>query len=540
MQNAISTAEFAVAASEETPLFVSVIIPCYNQAQFLSEAIESVLGQTYRRWEVVVVDDGSTDDTSGVARRYPQVRSIVQLHQGLAAARNTGVRHSRGCYVVFLDADDRLLPRALEIGVEHLAANPKAAFVSGRHRRIAADGTGLERKNEPVVQEDHYLALLRGNYVGMHGAVMYRRDALEAAQGFDPSLPCCEDYDLYLRLARRFPVACHEELVAEYRLHGANMSRNRSAMVATAVRVLRTEATRANFDERRRKAYHAGVAAWRAYYGSELLQDLQRDLRDGPKLGRALRSAVALLRHSPGWLVKSALRHLKRRAASLLHRQPRPGRVRWGHLRRLTPVSRRFGYERGLPIDRYYIDRFLASHSGDIRGRVLEVGDRTYTIRFGGERVTRSDVLHVCADNRVATLVGDLTRADHIPGDSFDCILLTQTLHLLYDLRAATATLHRILKPGGVLLATVPGISQLEDGQWARTWYWSFTRLSASRLFSEAFPDVDVRTWGNVLAATGFLQGLAAEELQDYELDHYDPLYQLVITIRAVKATEPK
>jgi ubiquinone/menaquinone biosynthesis C-methylase UbiE len=160
-------------------------------------------------------------------------------------------------------------------------------------------------------------------------------------------------------------------------------------------------------------------------------------------------------------------------------------------------------------------------------------------MQFGADRVTTSDVLHVSAGNPAATLQGDLTRADHIPSNAFDCILLTQTLHLIYDLQAATTTLHRILKPGGVLLVTVPGLSQLEDGQWASTWYWSFTGLSASRLFSQMFSDVEVKTHGNVLAATAFLQGMAAEELRGEELEHNDPLYQLVITIRAVKATEP-
>jgi SAM-dependent methyltransferase len=230
---------------------------------------------------------------------------------------------------------------------------------------------------------------------------------------------------------------------------------------------------------------------------------------------------------------------MRDRLRDLLHRRPRPGHVRWGDLRRLTPISRRFGYERGLPIDRYYIERFLASRSGDIRGRVLEVGDHTYTVRFGADRVTMSDVLHVSPGNPQATLQGDLSRADHIPSNSFDCILLTQTLHLIYDLPAAAAALRRILKPGGVLLATVPGLSQLEDGQWASTWYWSFTGLSASRLFSQMFSDVEVKTHGNVLVATAFLQGMAAEELRGDELETDDPLYQLVITIRAVKATEP-
>jgi SAM-dependent methyltransferase len=545
-----------LAASGEAPPPVSVVITCYNQGRFLGEAIESVLRQTYRRHEVVVIDDGSSDDTADVAARYSEVGLVIEPHRGLAAARNAGIRYSSGDYLVFLDADDRLLPSALEVGVKHLSANPQAAFVSGRHVRIAAGGAILSSPHEPAVHGDHYLALLRGNYIGMHAAVMYRREALEAVEGFDSSLPRCEDYDLFLRLARRFSVSSHDEPVAEYRFHGANMSSDSAAMLGTVLRVLRSEARRAPFDDDRRRAYRAGIAAWQAYYGAELIRDLRARLRDGRELRHALSAALALVRHSPRWLLGRSMRgvrrasanrasrilpdRVKRRLALLMGRRPHPGRVRWGDLRRLTPISRRFGYERGLPIDRYYIERFLASRSGDIHGRVLEVGDRAYTSRFGGERVTQSDVLHVSTGNPLATLVADLARADHIPRNSFDCVVLTQTLHLVYDVRAATATLHRILKPGGVLLATVPGLSQLEDGEWANTWYWSFTSRSASRIFSEVFADVEVRTRGNVLGATAFLQGIAAEELAEAELEHNDPLYQLLITIRAVKAVERK
>jgi len=217
-------------------------------------------------------------------------------------------------------------------------------------------------------------------------------------------------------------------------------------------------------------------------------------------------------------------------------RRSRP--VRWGTLRRLTPVSRVFGFDRGLCIDRYYIENFLAHHADDIQGRVLEIGDDAYTRKFGGERVTRSDVLHVAEGNPKATIVADLTCADQIPSDTFDCIILTQTLQLIYDMRAAIRHLHRILKPGGVLLATFPGISQISRYDMDR-WgdYWRFTDASTRRLFAEVFgPDnVTIQTYGNVLVACAFLHGLAANELSASELDFADPEYQVVITVRATK-----
>jgi SAM-dependent methyltransferase len=210
--------------------------------------------------------------------------------------------------------------------------------------------------------------------------------------------------------------------------------------------------------------------------------------------------------------------------------------VRFGSLRRLTPISRTFGFDRGLPIDRYYIERFLSAHAADIGGHVLEIGDDTYTRQFGGDRVKKSDVLHVSEGNPKATIVGDLTCATHIPSDRFDCVIFTQTLHLIYDARGALQTLHRILKPGGVLLATFPGISQISDERWRESWHWAFTQLSARRLFEEIFPqNVCVEVCGNVLAAIAFLHGLAAEELRQDELDYRDAHYQVSILVRAVK-----
>jgi len=211
------------------------------------------------------------------------------------------------------------------------------------------------------------------------------------------------------------------------------------------------------------------------------------------------------------------------------------GAVRFGDLRRLTPVSGEWGFDRGTPVDRYYIERFLETHAADIRGRVLEVGDDSYTRRFGATRVTQADVLHVRGDDSNATIVADLAHGDVIPSASFDCVVLTQTLHLIYDVRAAIETLARILKPGGVLLATFPGISQIDRGEWKESWYWSFTTRSARRLFDECFGgSVEIEAHGNVFTAVAFLHGLAFEELQPGELDLHDPAFELLITVRAV------
>ena len=217
---------------------------------------------------------------------------------------------------------------------------------------------------------------------------------------------------------------------------------------------------------------------------------------------------------------------------------PPVGHVNFGNLRRLTPISQSFGFDRGQPIDRYYIENFLAQHSNDIQGRVLEIGDNYYTHKYGGKQVTQSDVLHVIEGNPKATIIGDLTKIDNIPLEAFDCVILTQTLHLLYDMKAALENLYQILKPGGILLVTVPGISQVVKCDWGNDWCWALTAQSARMLFEEFFPkiNIEVETHGNVLAAIAFLQGLAVDELSKEELDYKDDEYQVLITIRAVKA----
>jgi SAM-dependent methyltransferase len=231
-------------------------------------------------------------------------------------------------------------------------------------------------------------------------------------------------------------------------------------------------------------------------------------------------------------------RETRRRLARLVVWPP-VGWVRFGSLRRLEPISADYGNSRGLEIDRYYIEKFLTEYADDIQGHVLEIKHNTYTLRYGGDRVIKSHVLHPVEGNPDATIVADLTKADHLPSNTFDTIIFTQTLQVIYDIRTVIATLHRILKPGGVLLATASGMAQLslEDfDAWGE--YWRFTSLSARLLFEEAFGkgNVTVRAYGNVLAAISFLEGLAVEDLTKKELDVVDRRYEVLIAIRAVKA----
>jgi glycosyltransferase involved in cell wall biosynthesis len=292
---------------------VSIIIPCHNYAHFLGEALESALNQSYPSFEVIVVDDGSTDETRAVAGLYPAVRYVYQENRGLSAARNTGLRESRGQYLVFLDADDRLLPGALSLGAGALNAGPELAFVWGYTQLISRDGEPLP--TELFLQyadRDHYLWLLHRNYIWNPAAVMYRRAIFESVGGFDTSLNSCEDYELYLRIARDYPVDCHGQIVVEYRMHGENMSRNSEKMLKTVMSVMRAQKEHVSKSKEYREAHQEGIRFKRKIYGRRLLREVYRCARRRHNLRQALRSSWALVRYYPQGLLVLMLRLPKR------------------------------------------------------------------------------------------------------------------------------------------------------------------------------------------------------------------------------------
>ena len=213
-----------------------------------------------------------------------------------------------------------------------------------------------------------------------------------------------------------------------------------------------------------------------------------------------------------------------------------PGTVRWGSLRRTTPLSRAWGYDRGTPIDRIYIEQFLSAHANDVRGACLEILNADYTHRFGGAVVTGSDVLDINPSNAAATIIADLGEPDSLPAQRFDCVILTQTLHLIPDMQIAIANVWRALAPGGVLLLTVPALGRhdarksFDHDRWRVTktgLEWLLGRLPTAR--------ADITTYGNVLSCVAFLYGLASEELRSEELQFHDREFPLIIGARVLK-----
>ncbi|AKQ44832.1 hypothetical protein TH63_03060 [Rufibacter radiotolerans] len=538
---------------EETTLsgqpLVSVIIPCYNQGRFLPKAIESVLRQSYRRTEVVVVNDGSSDQTEEIAKAYPGVTYVYQKNQGLPSARNTGIVNSKGEFLLFLDSDDWLYPKGIEASVQALLAQPEAAFVSGTFDAFYMDEHAIKEGMVPVT-DNHYCQLLQGNYIGMVATVLFRRKVLEEFW-FNPALKNCEDYDLYLRIAREYPVYHHLQKIAVYRFHSANMSSNIPKMLQGALDTIKRQKAGLRTVQEK-KAYNKGRLSWKKYYCKELYEYLKKTktpataemlsafLRHRPQylLQYSIKANKAMLRTQVKKLVPASWLRYLYRGNLLKNYLPPVGHVDFGDFALTRPFSRQFGYDRGGPIDRYYIERFLEQESAGITGRVLEIGDNEYTLRFGGTRVTQSDILHVDETNPKATFIADISHAPQIPDNSFDCILLTQTLHLIYDFMGALKTCHRILKPGGKLLMTVPGITPIDHGEWKEIWYWAFTDKSVKRMMADSFPNggVHISTYGNVFAASAFLYGMGLPEVPVEKLEVQDPQFQVTVAVKAVKA----
>jgi glycosyltransferase involved in cell wall biosynthesis len=541
-------------ATPDTSL-VSVIVTCYNHARFLARAIGSIQSQNYKNIEIIVVDDGSTDETADVALKFPDVRYVYKPNQGLSAARNTGAANSAGDFIVFLDADDWLLPAAIATNVQFLQQNPEAAFVSGGHIIIYKDKDFINNPSK-VVNENHYCHFLEGNYVQMHATVMYRRRIFDEFE-FDVSLKACEDYDLYLKVSRKYPVIHHTKLLAAYYIHDQNMSGNIPKMLESSLAALGRQKESLKTAEEE-KYFRNGLDAWKKWYCRLIFEKLLFAVETNKKLDNS--AEIETLRKYRKFLFLQYLilkkllpkksfiqRNVPNAILRAFHKigvhdgfVPAQGKINFGDFYRTKPFNNAFGYTRGGPVDRYYIENFLEKNSDYIRGKTLEIGDNEYTRRFGGEKVTESDILHIDDKNPNATIIGDLSDAPHIADNSFDCIILTQTLHLIYEYKAALETCYRILKPGGALLLTVPGISHIDQGDWKKYWLWSFTDNSISRMLSEIFPpeNVFVESFGNVLVATAFLYGIGLPEIKNEQMDYNDPHYQVIICAAAVKSNK--
>ncbi len=283
---------------------VAVVIPTYNHAHFLSAALKSVLCQTHPAAEIIVIDDGSHDHPEKVVAEFPGVRIIRQDNAGLAAARNAGAKASSAPFLLFLDADDRLKLNCIELGLELLRRDPGAAFSYGAYELVYATG---ERRAAQflAVPRTAFAQFLNTNPIGMHGTVLYRRAPLEATGGFRVELPACEDYDIYLRLARDHPILCRGEILAEYWHHDTNMSRDPAFMLRWCLRVLNArkgDAETAGL----KQALVAGKHWWRQHYAGIWFGNAKA----GPRNLQLYRQGLSLFLMAPGTMIGIVLRRI--------------------------------------------------------------------------------------------------------------------------------------------------------------------------------------------------------------------------------------
>lgn len=525
---------------------VSVVMIFRDAVDFFDDAIRSVLAQDHPV-ELLLCDDGSGPASTAIAQGWAAAESARvrylehpgHSHRGMSATRNLGIRTARGDLVAFLDADDVWLPGHVAHEVALLAEHPKAGLVCGQAMewhswRPGASGdewTPLPWPPGSVVPAPRMLTatLRRGAYRTPTCSLLVRRQLLEQVGGAADEFPgMFEDQALLAELHIAAPAVVSGTRTALYRRHAdsttARSVRNGSYHPWTPNRSM---GTYLRWLEDRLAGSPTGADPELRTALETALMPYRREHRRRPDV----RATVARLLPPEASRV---LRGAARRVRDL-------GPVRMGSLRRTTPLSRQFGYDRGLPVDRHYVEQFLTGSAHLITGRVLEVGDRDYTRRFGQDRVTVSDVLNVRPGHPDTTMVGDLADGTGLPSDAFDCIVLTQTLHLVHDLPAAVRTLHRMLRPGGTLLATFPGISPVSDDEWAATWQWALTPVSARRLFGDVFgaESVEVAHHGNVLTSAAFLYGMAAHELSARELAVTDPQFPMLITVRVGKPVLP-
>lgn len=312
---------------------VSIVIPCYNCHTFVSESIESALGQSYGNVEVVVVDDGSTDVTPQIAQSYP-VRFVQGTHQGVSAARNLGIRASTGEYLMFLDCDDRLLPDAVALGLAVLAQNPTCAIAVGAHNLITQSGDLIATRHKPAELRDGYESLLYSNFIECTASVLFRRWCFNGDIRFRRSLHGAEDYEVYLRVARLAPICCHDRTVAEYRIHSSNSSRNSKMMLSHTLDVVAEQWPFARKSFRHMLACLRGSLTWRRKYGRQLTAEMivsggERPLWKDREAWRLLATSyplgipmVLIARMLPRGVSQAALQRAKRRR---VHTETEPG-----------------------------------------------------------------------------------------------------------------------------------------------------------------------------------------------------------------------
>lgn len=525
---------------------ISVIMIFFNAELFIEEAIESVFAQTYDNWELLLVDDGSADRSRSIVEGYagchPERVRILEhpghRNRGMSASRNLGTANSRGECIALLDADDVWLPGKLETQLSELESHPDAAMVYGPTQWWYSWNGWSEDRDRDYVHElgVHPNSLVQPpsllvRFLPEEGlspctcSALIRRESFERVGGFEESFPgLYEDQAFFAKICLAAPVFASSECSARYRQHAnSNCSMTQES----------------GQHNRARPAFLKWLASYLTRQGvqdSEVWKALLGEMRRSrhPKLRHLIERARQGI---PGKLAME-LYHSRLRWPSL----PVIRQLRCIQFRRLHPVG--YGLQRGTPVVRHYWENYLQRHSADIRGTALEIGTTSTLRRLGGEGVASADAMDLAAHSPEITVVADLSRANRIPADRYDCFINQFTMHLIYDVEAALYHSVRILKPGGVLLVNFPCVDYyfprgLDMGTGRPLFvYWWFTPIQVHNLLqrtglSEADYALDVR--GNLFARVAYQMNMPAEHLTRRELEYADPGHPLLICARVVK-----
>jgi peptidoglycan/xylan/chitin deacetylase (PgdA/CDA1 family) len=491
---------------------MSTVVRCGAAARLVLPTLASVEGQAGRP-EIVLATDASTPaGAQEWIASLARARGFKSIHCAAGtpgAIRNAGLRVCTRPYVHCLDAGERLGSGFHLAAARWLDANPRAVLATSR---LLVLGPGAARS--VIAPAEVSLLALVADPDAIHSASVFRRAAWLDVGGFDDALPALDDYDFWLKLLAPGG-AC-------------------GVIDAHMIRPVRRDGLyRGAWDpDARRAAVQAITERHHPVMGLDPAAVLCAREEQLDRLGRACQERLKRRQQTLGAIDALERRHAAQTALGALRTA-----IDAGDLRRRTPLSRDWGYERGTPVDRYYIERFLSEHAADVAGVVLEVQEPDYTRRFGGDRVTESHVVDLDPANPRATVVSDLRAAANLRSGTYDCIILTQTLHVIDDMEAVVSECARLLKAGGVLLATLPCASRVSLEYGADGDFWRVTEAAARRLFEKVLPAeaITVAPHGNVFATTAFLYGFGRDELTASELETTDPYFPLLISVRAEK-----
>lgn len=514
---------------------VALVITLCGDADFVYDALRSCKEQTILPAETILVVGDRQQD---LAKRFADSFLTILVHREGTGDRSFALQSSlakvNSEFVIFLDASERLTPMAIEVGLDCFEKNPGACLAWGAHRVIDGAGrpaSGLWRERI-VSQHKSGVSGCAVNAIAMQAAVMYRVDYLRSITSFEAENKVCFPSNWVER------IATHCCCVAEYRA-------DKRLMLARSVigAPIGEDRSRGGSEwSGHRQLFHHNAPQVFAAGAREIVSN-GWNFKAAVVMMRAARMApFALLRIATSRAAKAVVQRLPRSIGQHFSQAlwvPNVTDVQFGDFERVMPISDVDGYDRGRPIDRYYIERALAGHLELIHGRVLEVAGRDYTKLFGAEKVVCSEVLDIDPLNANATIIGDLGVVGSLPEGAFDCIVLTQTLQFIYNLEFAIENLYRALAPGGSLLITVPGISPIGKKE-IKAWYWDFTELSLKTMLGLRFSEDNVKTqsYGNVFAAICFLSGLSLAEVDTKKLDYMDERYPVIVSACARKPRE--